>query len=149
MTNHGTIGTTIFALGIAACVDTPPAMQNNEPEVSYRRDVQPVWDKWCVGCHNFHTPHLVPAVSAEQLTGKSWWKCDDGGTTNARFVVPGDPSKSYLLYKLTLDNTNGYAAECGRAMPADQGGKDTPLVHLDPSAVATIRTWIEQGAVVD
>ncbi|MDQ3336616.1 MAG: hypothetical protein M4D80_15725 [Myxococcota bacterium] len=150
MTNHGTIRTTIFVLGIAACVDTPPAMQNNEPEVSYRRDVQPVWDKWCVGCHNFHTPHLVRAESASDLMGVSWFKCNQG-VERAAFVVPGDPASSFLMYKLTGDNPNHYwdREACDRLMPADQNGQDIPLVQLDPVAVQTVKQWIEQGAVFD
>ena len=149
MTSYGTFGTTVIALGIVACVDTPPAT-NNEPEVSYRLDVQPVWDKWCTRCHNFHTPHLGAAESAADLMGVSWFKCNQG-VARAAFVVPSDPASSFLMYKLTGDNPNHYwdREACDRLMPADQGGVDIPLVHLDPDAVAIVRRWIEQGAVFE
>lgn len=139
-----------FAVVAIGCVDeSEPTQTIEQPTISYRQDIQPIWDRWCVRCHNFHTPHLTTAESATELAGTSWRNCD-GPRGKARFVVPGDPAKSYLLYKLTLDNTNDYdATACGRAMPADQGGVDVPLVQLDPDAVARIRTWIEEGARFD
>lgn len=137
-----------LAFALVGCIDAPATMENTQT-VSYRDHVQPIWDKWCVGCHNFHTPHLTPRESATDLAGTSWRKCD-GGTEKARFVVPGDPSKSYLLFRLTMQNTNNYdVTACGRPMPADRDGVDTPLVELDAEAVATIRTWIEEGAAFD
>jgi hypothetical protein len=137
-----------FALAVllVGCTDET-SMQPQT--IRYREHIQPIWDQWCVRCHNFHTPHLTARESAQQLAGVSWEKCDSG-VEKARFVVPGDTSKSYLLYRLTMENTNNYDAQrCGRAMPADQGGIDMPLVQLDPAAVAAIRTWIEEGAAFD
>ena len=139
-----------FVLVLSACVDdTEPPTTPPDTTISYRQDIQPIWDQWCLRCHNFHTPHLTSAESAQDLTGTSFRNCD-GPRGKARFIVPGDPAKSYLMYKLTLENTNAYdATACGRAMPADQNGVDVPLVQLDPDAVAKIRTWIEEGAHFD
>ena len=138
-----------IALALAGCAAEPATTEETMQTVRYREHIQPIWDRWCVNCHNFHTPHLTPSESAADLAGLSWRKCD-GGTEKARFVVPGDPSRSFLLYKLTMQNTNNYdAAACGRAMPADANGRGTPLVDLDPDAVAAIRTWIEEGAAFD
>jgi hypothetical protein len=131
-----------FALGAIGCVEQPTS--TTEQTVRYRDHIQPIWDQWCVRCHNFHTPHLNATESARDLAGVSWAKCD--GETKARFVVPGAPAQSYLLFKLTGENTNNYIAGCNRPMPADQMGVDTPLASLDPEAVATIRRWIEEGA---
>lgn len=136
-----------LAIALVGCVDETATTQTTQT-IRYKDHIQPIWNQWCVGCHNFHTPHLTPSQSATALQGRSWHKCDV--TAQAPFVVPGDPAKSYLLYRLTMQNTNNYDTElCGRAMPADQNGRDTPLVDLDPEAVATIRTWIEEGAVFD
>ncbi len=144
MSSYGTFGMTLVAL--VACVDEPQSTDGER--VSYRRDVQPIWDQWCLGCHNFHTPHLGAAESAVDLSGQSWFKCNQG-TEHATFIVPGDPVSSFLMYKLTGDNPNHYwdREACDRLMPADQLGEDTPLVQLDPGAVETVRLWIEQGAV--
>lgn len=149
MTRYGTLVVAIFTLGAVACVDAPTE-QSNEPVVSYRRDVQPVWDKWCTRCHNFQTPHLGPTESASDLMGVSWFKCNQGAE-RAAFVVPGDPLSSFLMYKLTGDNPNHYwdREACDRLMPADQNGVDVPLVQLDPEAVATVKRWIEQGAAFE
>lgn len=151
MITNRTLGLLLMAAAATACVDDATPMPEPEPgTISYRRDVQPVWDAWCIGCHNFHTPHLVAAESAADLAGHSWFNCNQG-TDRARFVVPGDPASSFLLYKLTGDNTNGYwdREACDRLMPADQNGVDVPLIQLDPAAVAKVRLWIEQGAVFD
>jgi hypothetical protein len=138
-----------IALALVGCATDERTTETTQT-VRYRDHIQPIWDTWCVQCHNFHTPHLTARDSATELQGLSWRKCD-GGVEKARFVVPSDPSKSYLLYRLTMQNTNNYdPTACGRAMPADFNGQgDTPLIELDPAAVATIRTWIEEGAVFD
>jgi hypothetical protein len=137
-----------ITLLVVGCVDQGPSPTEVPPgPISYREHVQPIWDKWCLRCHYTRTPRLPAGASAGALAGLSVLRCDTGGTEPARFVVPGDPARSYLLYRLTLDNRNDYdAAACGRAMPADSGG---PLVKLDPGAVEIITTWIEEGAVFD
>ena len=100
---------------VGGCVDDGSTMTTTTQTISYRDHVQPIWDQWCTRCHNFHTPHLTARESATELAGLSWRKCDSG-IERARFVVPGDPSKSYLLYRLTMQNTNDYdATACGRA----------------------------------
>ena len=137
------LGIAIAAIGCSS----EPDSTTTEQTVSYRDHIQPIWDQWCTRCHNFHTPHLGAAESARDLAGLSWAKCD--GETKARFVVPFEPERSYLLFKLTGENTNNYVAGCGRPMPADQMGVARPLVQLDPDAVATIRQWIEEGAEFD
>lgn len=138
---------TVVALNLVACIEAP-ATQTTAELVHYRRDVQPIWDRWCIGCHNFHTPHLVQTESASDLQGRSWFKCNQG-EEHAPFIVPGDPARSFLVYKLTGDNPDHYwdREACDRLMPADQGGEDIPLVQLDPDAVETVKRWIEQGAV--
>ena len=144
-----------FALALAGCVaDDGTAMPMPDPmmpdTISYRRDIQPVWDRWCTRCHNFHTPHLTKAESAQQLAnGITRFPCLTDGE-RARFVVPGNAERSFLYYKLTLENPQHYVGDrCDRAMPPDSSGSDVPLVQLDPDAVAMIRAWIDAGAHFD
>src|SRR5688572_22127480 len=97
-----------LALALGGCVDDSgtgmpdpdPTMDPTTPEtIRYRRDIQPIWDRWCTRCHNFHTPHLTKAESAQQLaSGTTRFQCLNEGE-RARFVVPGDPARSFLYYK--------------------------------------------------
>ena len=120
----------------------------DETMTRYEQEIQPIWDRWCTECHAFNaSPGLDADRSATELMRTSGDLCD--GDTEARFVVPGDPARSFLLYKLTGDNTNNYLDRCDRLMPATPDGGGTPLVLLDPAAVATIRQWIEEGARTD
>ena len=136
-------------LGLAGCGMTTAS--NTDPDVvSYRRDVQPIWDRWCNRCHNFHTPHLTAAESAHDLTTQSWFKCRQG-SEHAPFIVPGDPDASFLVYKLTGEHAEVFweGEACNRLMPADVSGRDVPLIQLDPEAVDLVRRWIEAGARFD
>ena len=135
----------VIALTALGCTDDTTTTTDGE---SYAQRIQPIWDRWCTECHAFNaSPRLSAAHSARDLMGVSGDLCD--GDTRARFVVPGDPAQSYLLYKLTGENTNNYIERCDRLMPADGGGGGTALVQLDPAAVETIRQWIVEGASFD
>jgi hypothetical protein len=138
--------TLLLVLVGAACADGPAASP-----VEYARDVQPIWDRWCVGCHPPQTPLLDVEQSPRWLMGGSRFECVRGGE-RARFVVPGDPAASFLMYKITGENAEQFLGSeegCDRWMPADWFGEDTPLVEIDPSAVDTIQLWIELGAEFD
>jgi hypothetical protein len=112
-------------------------------QVSYQRDVQPIWDKYCNECHNFHTPHLVGAASWSMLDGAVSQDCNQ-----LPFVVPGKPEASFLYAKLTGVIDPSAASYCRRPMPANwMTLGDTPLVELDEPAVRTVQQWIVQGAL--
>ena len=89
------------------------------------------------------------ALALAACTSDDPSRCFEPGATAYAFHVPGDTTKSYLLFKLTGENTNGYTTDCSRPMPEDVNGESIPLVRLDPAAVATIRQWIEEGAAFD
>lgn len=58
------------------------------------------------------------------------------------YVMPSDPSQSYLFRKLTGDFCGAPTCAgdaCGKRMP--RGGDP-----LDPASLATVREWIAQGA---
>lgn len=122
---------------------TPPGQPR-----SFRRDVVPIFAGSCASqdCHgdtkNTLGIHFVPSdpdglyaeLQRESPTAKG-----------ARFVVPGDPTKSFLFAKVNGDEgdyTDMCAVPgCGETMPP---GTKIPSVQRD-----TIRQWILEGATKD
>jgi hypothetical protein len=114
--------------------------------ISYVRDIQPIWDAYCVECHGIQSPKLAAPGSRLALEGKSRFpECNP-----APFVVAGQPEKSFLYFKLTRLSEQTLDPACERWMPAAWNGtRDTPLVEIDPDAVTLIRQWIQEGAAAD
>jgi WD40 repeat protein/mono/diheme cytochrome c family protein len=104
---------------VEAPVAEPPG------EVSYYRDVLPILQANCHGCHQ-------PAKAGGTLELTSFKNLLSGGESGSPAVVPGKPDESYLVEQIT-------PADGEAAMP--QGKK--PLAE---SQIALIRRWIEQGA---
>ena len=107
--------------------------------VSYTADVQPIWDTRCVSqCHEpggggFLTTglDLSPAVSYSQLVGVM-----SVGAPALSRVAAGDSEGSYLWHK--VKNTQ---AEVGG------GGGQMPVGGLQPGDEATLKSWIDGGAL--
>lgn len=106
---------------LAACGRTP--------EVSYARDVAPILDKHCKGCHVAEQAGYV--VSGFDMTN---YETLMQGTQYGPVIIPGDPLTSVLVMLIE-----------GRADPSLKmpHGDAKPL---DPREIATIRQWVEQGA---
>ena len=100
---------------------------------SYANDVQPIWTAQCVGCHGASNPDgqltLVDGSSRAALVSQPMVKsCSD-----ATRVVPGDPSSSGLMDRLT-------GTSCGTMMP--EGSSALPAGNL-----VLIQSWILRGAL--
>jgi uncharacterized membrane protein len=87
----------LVAVGIAAAAAAAvvvAARGSDAPAVSYRADVQPIFDRSCTGCHPASYPYLDlrPGRSYAQLVRVP-------AATNPAFarVLPGRPDLSYLL----------------------------------------------------
>jgi hypothetical protein len=94
-------------------------------QVDFTRDVQPILRRNCYGCHG-------PAMQ------QSGFRLDDatlalkGGYSGAA-ILPGDSASSPLFHRIS-------GAKGVPAMPP--GGKP-----LKPEDIATLKSWIDQGAV--
>src|SRR5882724_8937366 len=104
-------------------VDTKPASK-----VSYYRQVRPILQANCQGCHQ-------PAKSKGGYVMTEFKRLLSGGDSEGEAIVPEHPEKSAILKMITPQDGEV-------KMPK---GK-TPLMEND---VAVIRAWIEQGAEDD
>ena len=98
------------------------------PKVDFIADVQPILRKTCYSCHGVEEQEagFRLDIKARALAG------GDGGKS----IVPGDSAKSRLITLVAgLDEDAGI-------MPPE--GEGTPLT---PEQIATLRAWIDQGAI--
>jgi hypothetical protein len=97
--------------------------QDAAPKVDFAREVHPIIATHCLGCH-----------SAEKRSGglslATYADVIDGGRSGA-VVRPGNSANSLIIARIT-----------GTTQPQMPFG----LAPLSPEQIATIRTWIDQGA---
>ena len=106
--------------------------------LSYAADIQPIWDANCVtACHS----PGGSAVSFLDLSGDSYANvvgAMSASVPSLTLVIAGDAENSYLVHK--LNGTQAAAGGGGSAMPSP------PNDPLDAATIATIETWINDGA---
>jgi len=119
-----------FALVSLASYVLPVAAFAEEPvKVSYYKDVRPILQQNCNGCHQ----------PAKPLGGYVTTNHDDllkAGEREKPGVVPGKPGESYLLQQIKVQ-ANGKAE-----MPRNRD-------PLNVIQIKTITDWIAQGAIDD
>ncbi len=106
--------------------------EDKQPTVeraSYVRDIRPVFQENCQGCHQ-------PAKRGGDFLMTDFAKLVKGGESELAAIVPGSPTKSNLVAQITPDK-DGHAE-----MPAE--GK--PLAESQRELIAR---WISEGAVDD
>jgi uncharacterized membrane protein len=100
------------------------AQQQNQQQTAqsptYNKDVKPILDSKCVGCHSQFSSYngVVNGVGSGYCSGR-------------RYVVPGDPNSSLIYLKITNP-------PCGSKMP--------PGGSLSEDEIDTIKNWILGGA---
>lgn len=120
-----------LALGLLAHEMKTPDLTKLPPAaakkgVTYAKDIRPIFEKSCFGCHG-------PEKQKGDLRVDSLEAVLKGGE-HGKVVVPGKVDKSPLLWSVArLDEDT--------AMPPE--GKADPLTK---EQVALVRAWIEQGA---
>lgn len=98
----------------------PTATPGGMATVSYRRDVQPIFDGSCVRCHGGQGGLYLDSYDHVMAGG-----------AHGPVVVPGDPEASELLRRI-------------RGLSQPQMPLGAP--PLSPAAIDTIATWIAEGA---
>jgi mono/diheme cytochrome c family protein len=114
----------------ASLVQAQPAPDKKEQPVmgpvSYFRDIRPIFQDHCQGCHQ-------PAKRGGDFLMTEFDKLKKGGESGKSAIVPGKPEQSYLIEMIQLDD-KGQAE-----MPQEQ----KPLAS---SQIELITRWIKEGA---
>ena len=99
-------------------------------DVSYRDQIQPVFNARCVDCHSAdqHSGKIVLASYDQMMSSKTV-------SGRAPLVAPGNPNESRLFILCAT-------AQAHFRMPPDTSTK-TPLTRQELEA---LRDWIRQGA---
>src|SRR5947207_2150676 len=113
---------------VAAAAAENPGTNSNPPKVSYYRDIRPVLQANCQGCHQ-------PAKAKGGYVMTEFKRFVAGGDNEGTAVVPGHTDQSSIL-KMIRPKDGEVRMPKGK----------TPLIE---SEVALISTWIQQGAEDD
>lgn len=97
--------------------------------VSFHRDIRPVFDAHCVGCHQ-------PAKKAGSFDLTDFASLAVGGDSEQPVAVAGQPDESYLLELITPN-------ESGDAQMPREGPP------LSEEEIERVRRWIAEGAIDD
>jgi len=122
----------VVALGLGAWVaraDEPRKPTPATAPVSYDRQVRPIFQTHCQGCHQ-------PAKRGGEYDMTDFTRLLSGGEIEGAAVVAGKPEESAILDQITA-NKDG-KAEMPKGKPP-----------LSPSEVDLVRRWISQGALDD
>src|SRR5687768_13915599 len=92
---HRSLAWLLIALTAAAAVAEEPK-NNTASEVSYSRQIQPIFRTHCQGCHQ-------PAKRGGDYVMTSFDTLLKGGESGEAAIVPGDPAKSELIAQITPD----------------------------------------------
>jgi mono/diheme cytochrome c family protein len=118
----------LFAL-LAAIILPVAAAADEPPKVSYYKDVRPIFQQHCNGCHQ----PAKPMGGFVMTTHADLFKAGERGKPG---VVAGKPAASYIVEQIKV-HANGKAE-----MPR---GREP----LNPLVAKTIGDWIAQGATDD
>jgi len=134
-----TMLTMLALLAAPACSSggktSTPATSTPSSGVSYSKDIQPIFNNYCVVCHQGAGQAglgLEPNVSYSKLVGVP----STQSSTELR-VKAGAPDQSYLLAKLR-----------GTQVQAGGGGTQMPqgAAPLSQAQISLIQQWISAGA---
>jgi hypothetical protein len=102
----------------------PPRSGPEVRRVSYTREVRPILEDNCFGCHG-----------PDARTRKGGLRLDARGHAVRSAVIPGDAARSLLLKKVACSEAAG-------RMPPPDSGKPA----LAAAQIELLRRWIDQGA---
>jgi hypothetical protein len=147
---------TLTLAAIAACSSDPTptlgsgtkdgggAVDARNPYPSFRDDVVPIVQASCAltACHSSKESNLGIFLAYDPAQIFAELQKTSPTATGEKFVVAGDPAKSYLMVK--LEGTQASLAakctggSCGAEMP--------PGSLLPADKLETVRKWITEGA---
>ena len=115
----------ILLLGFCSWITVPLSAEDAEKPVSYYRQVRPILQRHCSGCHQ-------PAKAGGKLLLTGHAEFQTGGENGPAFV-PGKPDDSLIISYISGDKPE---------MPLNSE-------PLQPEQIALISKWIGQGGADD
>jgi mono/diheme cytochrome c family protein len=123
----------LLGLGIAALGMLLPAPPSHAADpISFKTQVQPIFDQNCVSCHT--SGQLGTIASHLDLTSYAGLRA---GSNRGVEVIPGHADRSPMM-KLVDDNWHSTATDVLKMPPFGP--------QLTADQLATLRDWINQGA---
>jgi hypothetical protein len=126
-----------LAAGFAMVGMARPATAE-EKEISYEKQIKPIFEQSCIKCHVVNEKHKKAASGFVMDSKEGLMK----GGTNGKDIVPGN-AKDSLLYKLLLGTTT-VDGEDVEAMPKHKKGEE--FKPLPEKKIELIKKWIDEGA---
>ncbi len=136
------------AFVLVACASDPGstiAPRDSLAAPSFVNDVAPIFRASCslASCHGRSDASHGIFLGTDPKRMYAELQKTSAIAAGTKFVVPGDPSKSYLVAKLE-GTQKSYSAICANG---DCGTMMAPGAPLSRTELAIVRTWIEQGAL--
>lgn len=119
----------IVLIASTAWAEEKTAIPTASARVSYYRDIRPIFQEHCQGCHQ-------PAKRGGEYVMTSFAEMLKGGESESPAITPKMPDDSYLLLLITPDDEG--KAEMPKEKPA-----------LAKAQIELIKRWIEEGAEDD
>jgi mono/diheme cytochrome c family protein len=131
-TSFALIAASVLAIvTLAAEVDTsklPPP--SSRKDVTFAKDIKPIFDKSCVTCHGGEKPKGKLRLDTLEGVLK--------GGVDGKVVEPGNSAKSILIHNIAhLGNEDEW-------MPPPNNKEK--IKDLTTDQIALVRAWIDQGA---
>lgn len=119
--------------------------------VSYQNDVMPIFAQRCSGCHSnpnrsaYYGDGTTDAAIATAVRDKLLNETPIQAP-NLRFVVPGDPLRSYMIAKVEYDDPGG---TCALVQCSEPGCnlQAPPSAQLPEPELVILRSWVINGAL--
>ena len=124
---------TAAGISVAAIADVdvsklpPPSDKQN---LTFAKDIKPMFEKSCVGCHGADKPKGKLRLDTLEGTLK--------GSVDGKVVEPGKSASSFLLSNIA------FLGDEEDFMPPPKDLEKYP--KLTPEQVGVVRAWIDQGA---
>jgi hypothetical protein len=129
ITLTGVLGLAVAALAVD--IDTsklPPP--SDRKDVTFEKDIKPLFDKSCVGCHGAEKPKGKLRLDTLEATLK--------GGVDGKVLEPGKSASSFLVANIA------FLGDEDDWMPPPKDLAKYPKFR--PEQVGLIRAWIDQGA---
>jgi hypothetical protein len=128
ITLAGVLGLAVAALAVD--IDTsklPPP--SDRKDVTFEKDIKPLFDKSCVGCHGAEKPKGKLRLDSLEATLK--------GGVDGKVLEPGKSASSFLVANIA------FLGDEDDWMPPPKDLAKYP--KFTPEQVGLVRAWIDQG----